>query len=173
MPRPVAFAVFLLLPLVAFLAGCSGPAPYRYRYIPGKTAVLRGGTAIAPASAPARVRAAIDAGNRIAGKPYRYGGGHGRFDDTCDTGYDCSGAASFVLRAAGGLREPMPSKAFRRFGEGGEGDWISVYARRDHVFLVVAGLRFDTGWTHGAPGPRWTTGGRPTNNCVIRHPVGL
>jgi hypothetical protein len=43
----------------------------------------------------------------------------------------------------------MPSSSFRNYGSGGrEDDWISVWARKGHVFLVVAGLRFDTGW-HG------------------------
>ena len=56
----------------------------------------------------------------------------------------------------------------------GEGDWISVYARHGHVFLVVAGLRFDTGWTGASrEGPRWTMRDRPADGCVVRHPEGL
>jgi hypothetical protein len=116
------------------------------------------------------VQAAIAAGNRIAGARYQYGGGHGR---SGDTGFDCSGAASYVLREAGLLDDCRPSTGFRRYGERGEGDWISVYARRGHVFLVVAGLRYDTGWTHSEEGPNWTTESRPADGCVIRHPVGL
>ena len=61
--------------------------------------------------------------------------------------FDCSGATSYVLRAAGRLRDSVPSEGFRHYGESGPGRWISVYARDGHVFLVVAGLRFDTGWT--------------------------
>jgi hypothetical protein len=117
------------------------------------------------------VQAAIAAGNRIAGLPYEYGAGHD--GKQFSSSYDCSGAASFVLTAAGKLRHPMPSKSFRRYGEGGKGDWISVYARPGHVFLVVAGLRFDTGWTDGTRGPQWTTMSRPADGCVIRHPIGL
>ena len=158
-------AIVLLL-----LAGCAGPAPYRYHYIPGRTAVVRNGYAIAPPAAPLAVQSAVAAGNRIAGLPYRYGAGHTLgYSDA----YDCSGAASFVLRGAGRLRSPIPSKAFRRYGASGKGRWISIYARRDHVFLVVAGLRFDTGWGTGAEGPKWTTKSRPATGCVIRHPVGL
>src|SRR5712672_1081749 len=79
------------------LAGCSSPS-YVYRYVPGKTASLSDGQAIAPPSAPEAVHAAIAAGNRIAGLPYCYGAGHGR---GIDTAYDCSGASSYVLREAG------------------------------------------------------------------------
>lgn len=154
----------------AFVAGCAGPAPYVYRYVPGKTALLREGYAIAPPPAPEPVQAAIAAGNRIAGLPYAWGGGHAR---SLDSGYDCSGSASYLLQAAGRLNSAMPSVAFRRYGESGPGEWISIYARRDHVFLVVAGLRFDTGWGNGRRGPQWTTKSRPTKGAVLRHPRGL
>jgi hypothetical protein len=162
-----------LLPLLAlalFLGACAGPAPYRYKYVPGKTAVVRDGYAIAPPGAPAEVHAAVAAGNRIAGLPYAYGGGHGR---GVASAYDCSGAASYVLQATGKLRSPMPSSGFRKYGASGPGDWISVYARKDHTFLVVAGLRFDTGYHGEAKGPRWTTKDRPATGSVVRHPVGL
>lgn len=162
----------LLLPLLllaaAFLSGCAGPA-YTYRYIPGKTASLSGCCAVAPPEAPDHVKVAIAAANRIVGSPYVYGGGHGRGESS---GFDCSGTASYVLQAAGLLDAPMPSRGFRRYGTSGEGNWISVYARRGHVFLVVAGLRLDTGYTGEAEGPRWTTRSRPASGCVIRHPAG-
>lgn len=152
------------------LGGCASPPDYVYQYVPGRTAVVQNGIAYAPPAAPPVVKAAVAAGNRIAGLPYKYGGGHAR---EMDYGYDCSGAASYVLRTAGLLRGSMPSTGFRRYGEGGEGDWISVYARRDHVFMVIAGLRFDTGWTGEPRGPRWTTKGRPASGSVVRHPTGL
>ena len=155
---------------VALLAACAGPPPYRFHEVPGKTADLAGGHAIAPPEAPAEIKAAIAAGNRIAGMPYCYGAGHGRASDGA---YDCSGAASYVLAAAGRLDAPIPSKAFRHYGQPGKGEWISIYARRDHVFLVVAGLRFDTGWSHGPKGPHWTMESRPAKGSVLRHPAGL
>ena len=162
---------FLLLPLFALLlGGCAQPS-YVYQYVPGKTADLRDGYAIAPPEAPSEVKAAIAAGNRIAGLPYLYGAGHG---PAIDTAYDCSGAASYVLRGAGRLDKSTTSSALRRYGDSGEGNWISIYARHGHVFLVVAGLRFDTGWTrHGGKGPQWTKENRPADYCVIRHPEGL
>ncbi|MEO8351000.1 MAG: peptidoglycan endopeptidase [Chthoniobacteraceae bacterium] len=160
-----------LLPffLIVLLSGCSSPS-YTYRYVPGKTATISGGYAVAPRSAPRSVQAAIAAGNQIVGLPYRYGGGHGR---GIDSAYDCSGAVSFVLREAGLLADSMPSRGFRNYGQSGEGRWISVYARKDHVFLVIAGLRFDTGYTRGPKGPQWTTRDRPAPGSVVRHPRGL
>jgi hypothetical protein len=162
--------LLVAMSLPALLAGCSHSEPYAYRYQPGRTASLQGGYAVAPESAPPAVHAAIAAGNRIAGLPYRYGAGHTHAPSNA---YDCSGAASYVLCQAGLLRSPTTSRAFRRYGSGGPGEWISVYARRGHVFLVVAGLRFDTGYGSGAKGPRWTTRGRPTKGAVVRHPPGL
>jgi len=160
----------LLLLLAAFLiTGCESPS-YVYRHVPGRTAALEGGYAIPPPAAPERVKVAIAAANRIAGSPYRRGGGHGRENDGT---FDCSGATSYVLRAAGLMDDRMPSSGFRRFGESGAGDWISIYARRGHVFLVLAGLRYDTGWHGETEGPRWTTRSRPADGAVVRHPVGL
>ena len=163
-------SLILLLGALAFLAGCSLTPPYSYHYVPGKTATVQNGYAVAPPEAPPVVHAAIAAGNRIAGLPYCYGAGHTR---GLSAAYDCSGAASYVLCEAGLLDEPTTSHAFRHYGSGGAGEWISVYARHGHVFLVVAGVRFDTGWGNGAKGPRWTTRGRPADGTVIRHPPGL
>ena len=163
------FALFLVLSAVVFLSGCAGPK-YHFEPVPGKTGVVRQGYAFPPAEAPPVVHAAIAAGNRISGLPYRRGGGHRIHNDTA---YDCSGAVSYVLREAGLLASTMPSKGFRKYGESGEGEWISIYARKGHVFLVVAGLRFDTGWTRAPEGPRWSTLDRPAKGAVIRHPRGL
>ena len=167
MPRPI--ALLFLLATLLLGTGCE-QARYTYHYVPGRTAILRGGYAFPPPDAPPQVAAAIAAGNRIAGLPYRWGGGHGSF---VDSGYDCSGSASFILREAGLMHGCMISKEFRRYGHAGEGDWINVYAKNGHVFLAVAGVRFDTGWTDGSEGPQWTTVDRPASGCVIRHPEGL
>ena len=171
-PTPGVFRLFSILILAGLLAGLTGceSASYAYHYVPGKTALLRGGYAFAPPGAPPQVEKAIEAGNRIAGLPYRWGGGHG---SDVDTGYDCSGTASFVLRQAGLIHGCLVSKEFRDFGEAGEGEWINVYAKDGHVFLAVAGVRLDTGYTDGSEGPQWTTQDRPASGCVVRHPVGL
>ena len=157
--------------LLFLLAGCAAPPPYVYNYIPGQTAILRDGCAIAPPAAPQDVQVAVAAANRISGLPYVYGAGHTSAE--FDSAYDCSGAASFVLKAAGLLDSPIPSLYFRQYGAPGPGQWITVYARRDHVFLVIAGLRFDTGWTGDSRGPRWTMRSRPTDGTVMRHPYNL
>lgn len=129
----------------------------------------KNGYAIAPNRAPAVVKAAIAAGNRIRHAPYQFGGGRGR---PGDYGFDCSGATSYVLRAAGVMNGFGTSSTFKSYGKSGEGDWITVWARDGHVFLSVAGLRFDTGW-HGEKGPRWATKSRPAKGYVVRHPPGL
>lgn len=159
----------LLLLAGLLLAGCESPS-YVYRYVPGRTASIEGGCAVAPPAAPEEVKLVIAAANGIAGAPYRRGGGHG---GTGDGGFDCSGATSYVLRAAGLMDDSMPASGFRRFGVSGRGEWIDIYARRGHVFLAVAGLRFDTGWNGEEGGPRWTTRSRPASGAVIRHPPGL
>ena len=158
-----------LLPLIALLSACSSPS-YTYRYVPGKTAQKMGHYAVAPPEAPPEVHAAVAAANRIAGLPYSYGAGHGRGTDSA---YDCSGAASYVLRGAGKLGDAETSGGFRHYGEPGPGEWITIYAKKGHVFMSVAGLRYDTGWNNGPKGPQWTMRDRPADGCVLRHPVGL
>ncbi len=128
-----------------------------------------GRTALAPASAPQPVKDAIAAANRITDKPYRYGGGHGRFEDT---GYDCSGSVSYVLHGAGRLRRPRASSGFESYGRSGRGEWITVYANSGHAYAVIAGLRFDTSGP-GQSGPRWRSRRRSPRSYTIRHPRGL
>jgi hypothetical protein len=113
----------------------------------------------------------IAAANAIVGKPYRYGGGHGKWEDT---GYDCSGSESYALHGADLIDRPMDSTEFMSFGEPGEGTWITSYANSGHSFLVVAGLRFDTGYNDGSSsGPKWSAKMRPTDGYTARHPEGL
>jgi cell wall-associated NlpC family hydrolase len=128
------------------------------------------GLAVAPASAPAAVKAVIAAANRIVGKPYKYGGGHGKWNDT---GYDCSGSDSYALHGGGLLKQPMTSGEFETYGEAGPGTWITIYGSGGHSYLVVAGLRFDTGWHPPPSGPQWSTKMRPADGYVARHPAGL
>jgi len=138
---------------------------------PTGSAVLAtdGRTAIAPAGAPPAVVGAIAAANRITRKPYRYGGGHGHFEDSA---YDCSGAVSYVLHGAGLLERTRDSTGFMRYGERGEGSWITVYAHGGHAYLVVAGLRFDTSG-RGEQGPRWRPEPRAGRGYAVRHPADL
>ena len=81
---------------------------------PGDTAQIGpDGLAIAPASAPDPVKAIIAAGNQIASKPYKYGGGHGKWNDS---GYDCSGSVSYALHGAGLLDKPAGLGRLRELG---------------------------------------------------------
>jgi cell wall-associated NlpC family hydrolase len=118
---------------------------------PGKAKLKRNGKAVPPKNAPKRVRKAIRAGNKIRRKPYKWGGGHGRWNDK---GYDCSGAVSYVLKGANMLNRPRASGGLMKWRKRGKGKWITVYAHGGHAFIIVAGLRFDTSGT-GGNGPRW------------------
>jgi Putative peptidoglycan binding domain len=135
----------------------------------GKAVVGPDGLAIAPADAPPQVRAIIDAGNRIATKPYKYGGGHGKWEDS---GYDCSGSMSYAFHGAGMLDEALDSTGFMSWGERGKGDWVTVYANAGHAYMTVAGLRFDTSSSKRS-GTRWTETTRSARGYRVRHPEGL
>src|SRR5271156_4403192 len=113
---------------------------------------LVGSRAIAPANAPLAVTRVIAAANRIRTLPYIWGGGHGRWQDS---GYDCSGSVSFALHGARMLTSPLTSGSFENWGEAGAGRWITIYANASHVYMVVAGLRFDTAGDTSGTGPRW------------------
>jgi cell wall-associated NlpC family hydrolase len=139
---------------------------------PGDKATMSsdGVHAIAPADAPPQVQEAIDAANRIVTKPYKYGGGHGRWDDS---GYDCSGAVSYALHGAGLLDTQMASSDLESWGSRGRGQWITVYANSGHAYVIIAGLRFDTSGDARGSGPRWHTDLRSGSGYVTRHPSGL
>ena len=146
----------------------TSPAGRRCRSAtPGR--VLADGTAVAPKDAPQIVRDVINAGNVIAKTPYLWGGGHGSW---AADGYDCSGSVSFALAGAGLLDSPLTSGLLARWGAAGPGRWITIYANGGHVFMEVAGLRFDTGGIRGS-GTRWQATGRSTAGFVARHPEGL
>jgi len=128
-----------------------------------------GRTAVAPDSAPQQVKDAVTAANSITNKPYKYGGGHG---DWQDSGYDCSGSVSFALHGGGLLDKPMDSSELESYGDSGPGQWITIYANSGHTFVVIGGLRFDTSGA-GEDGPRWRTESRSTSGYVVRHPPGF
>jgi peptidoglycan hydrolase-like protein with peptidoglycan-binding domain len=111
----------------------------------------------------------ISAGNRIATKPYKYGGGHGRYHDS---GYDCSGSVSFALHFAGLLRTPLDSSGFMSYGLPGRGRHVTIYANAGHAYMVVDGRRFDTSAIRET-GSRWTRTHRSSAGYVVRHPRGL
>ena len=136
---------------------------------PVKRAKLVGGQAIAPSSAPPRVAAVIQAANKIATKPYIWGGGHGRW---WDKGYDCSGAVSYALHGGTFLTAPMDSSGLMHWGSSGLGRWITVYTNAGHAYAVIAGLRWDTSGDASGTGPRWHKDLRDNVGYKVRHPYG-
>ena len=132
----------------------------------GKAVVGPDGLAVAPADAPPQVQAIIAAGNRIATKPYKYGGGHGKWEDT---GYDCSGSMSYAFHGAGMLDEALDSSGFMSWGEPGKGTWVTIYAKGSHAYMIVAGLRFDTSG-RANQGTRWQADMRSASGYTVRHP---
>ena len=146
------------------------PPPAPEQVVPGANgSVTADGFAVPPASAPRVVKRVIAAGNVIAKEPYKWGGGHARWDDT---GYDCSGSVSYALHGAGLLDSPLVSGDFTRWGSGGEGRWISIYGNADHVYMIVAGIRFDTS-ARSQTGSRWTMQQRDSAGFTVTHPKGL
>ncbi len=131
--------------------------------------VLKNGIALPPIEAPEPVRQIIEAGNSIARAPYLWGGGHGKWQDT---GYDCSGSVSYALASAGLLNAPLASGPLMKWGQPGKGKWVTIYSNPGHVYLVVAGVRFDTSGTRST-GSRWQKSMRAGGGFVARHPPGL
>ncbi len=126
------------------------------------------GLAVAPIGAPQTVRELIAAGNAIATLPYLWGGGHARL---YDTGYDCSGSLSFAFIHAGLLNRTMAA-GWSKLGVPGNGKWVTWYTSAGHVWMTVAGLRFDTSALHIA-GSRWTTKPRSMAGFTAHHLPGL
>src|SRR5262245_8472041 len=136
----------------------------------GRATIDSNGDAIPPANAPLAVRGAIAAANQIDDLPYIWGGGHGSFTSS---GYDCSGAVSFMLHGGGFLSSPLDSTGLEVWGDSGGGNWITVFANSGHAWAYVAGLRWDTGGPGGGSGPRWSTVMRDdASSFVARHPSG-
>ena len=133
----------------------------------GHARLLSNGTAVAPADAPAAIKGVIAAANRIATKPYIYGGGHGTWNDA---GYDCSGSVSYALHGGGLIDTQLDSTSFESWGSSGSGRWITIYANGGHAWMTIAGLRFDTS---GADPSRWQSDMRSGDGYVVRHPTGF
>jgi peptidoglycan hydrolase-like protein with peptidoglycan-binding domain len=122
-----------------------------------------------PVAGPGALGRLINAANRIADRPYKYGGGHRTFDDS---GYDCSGSISYALHGAGLLKYALDSSGFMSYGEPGPGRHVTIYANPNHAFMVVDGRRYDTSALRET-GSRWTSKPRSTRGFVVRHPPGL
>jgi cell wall-associated NlpC family hydrolase len=179
-PAPPAGGAAAPAPTAAPDGACAVPPTGGVALTPGPRAqLLRDGQASAPADAPAAVKGMIAAGNQIVGKPYNYGGGHGIPLDEIASTYDCSSSVAHLLYGGGLLpvTADVDSTELESFGDPGPGRWVTIYASAGHVFMYVAGLRWDT---HNAAGPGdgstgigWHPLVRSDAGFVARHPSGL
>ncbi|HEY1509502.1 MAG TPA: hypothetical protein VGF93_10895 [Solirubrobacteraceae bacterium] len=147
---------------------------------PGDRAqLLSDGLAAAPAGAPPAVREMIAAGNQIAGRPYVFGAGHGIALSAVAPAYDCSSSVEHLLYGARlvPVTDGAPSASLESFGLPGPGHWVTLYANQEHVFMYVAGLRWDThdaaGAGDGSTGIGWHPLVRTADGFIARHPAGL
>jgi cell wall-associated NlpC family hydrolase len=159
---------------------CSAAGSATAPLTPGPRAtLLPDGAAAAPASAPAAVKRIIAAGNQIVGRPYVYGGAHGLPLDVVAPYYDCSSSVAHLLYGGGLLpvTADMTSGDFESWGLPGPGRWVTIYASPTHVYMYVAGLRWDThnaaGPDDGSDGIGWHPLVRSGAGFVVRHPPGL
>src|SRR5947209_2228842 len=173
----------MLVPAAAGPADPSACAPGAIGGValtPGDRArLLSNGLAAAPENAPIAIKEMIAAGNQIVGKPYVYGGAHGLPLSEVAPAYDCSSSVEHVLYGARLLPVTYggSSSELESFGDPGTGQWVTLYANASHVFMYVAGLRWDT---HNAAGPGDGSSGigwhplvRDASGFVARHPAGL
>jgi peptidoglycan hydrolase-like protein with peptidoglycan-binding domain len=149
--------------------GIVGPATWAALGHSGVRTVLKRGRVRSGGGLPLRVRRVVAAGDRIAGKPYKYGGGHGQWEDS---GYDCSGSISYALHGARLLDSALTSGGFMSWGAPGKGRWVTIYANPGHVYMVVNGRRFDTSGRDES-GSRWQSRSRSSAGYTVRHPPGL
>ena len=158
-------------------------------FIAGPT--LGEGTLIPSASWPDAVKKFVWAADALMKYPYCYGGGHdasfapsgGPDCAPGEVGYDCSGSTSFALAYAHLLSGgPLDSTGLESWGLPGDGSLITVWARGDHVHVVVDGrYDFDTNGVKNGPG--WYVGSGTSfagadssswaSDYVHRHPPNL
>jgi peptidoglycan hydrolase CwlO-like protein len=153
----------------AAAAAAARQTPEQVNQQVGGLSINPAGAVQPPPGAPAAVGQMMAAGNAIATLPYIWGGGHGSF---ISPGYDCSGSVSYVLAAAGLLSSPETSGGFESYGDPGPGQWVTIYANAGHVWMTIAGWRFDT-VALAEDGTRWSQGGGEYGGFVVRHPPGL
>jgi hypothetical protein len=160
-------------PDVPWGAGCEPASSPAQRTASNCGATLVEGEAVAPPESPPVVKRVIAAANEIDKTPYIWGGGHASFTAK---GYDCSGAVSYVLHGADLLGYTQVSGQLAHYGDSGPGKWITIFANAEHVFMVVAGLRFDTrNDPEHISGPRWKMAAPEASilpKFAMRHPSG-
>jgi phage-related minor tail protein len=97
--------------------------------------------------------------------PYLWGGGH---DAGFSGPYDCSGAISAILHAAGLLQMPMVSGDFMNFGQPGPGGEFTIFANPGHVYGRIGGRYWGTSNSNPGGGAGFFDGAaRP--GFTVRH----
>jgi len=116
------------------------------------------------------------AAESIVGKPYVYGGGHGSWSSS---GYDCSGAVSYVLHAGGLTNTPMTTTGLKNWGLAGDGKLVTVGVRgttgeNAHTMIRMgsAGVESGGGGSQGKPEVHIDQGWDGVFP-IHRHPPGL
>jgi len=119
-------------------------------------------------SAKEMIAAMIRMANKIDSRhyAYRWGGGH---NASFSGPYDCSGAVSAVLHAAGLLSRPMVSGEFMRWGAPGPGA-VTIYANAGHVYMSILGRFFGTTRANPGGGAGWYMGGPRSGFAVVHVP---
>jgi hypothetical protein len=79
---------------------------------------------------------------------------------------------SYALHGGGLLDGALVSGDFAHWGAPGPGRWITIYANADHVYMVAAGMRFDTS-ARSRTGSRWTMEQRTSDGFSVTHPKGF
>jgi putative peptidoglycan binding protein len=116
--------------------------------------------------ASSMIAAMIAEANQIDAHHYAYqwGGGH---NSSFSGPYDCSGAVSAVLHAAGLISRPMVSGEFMNWGAPGPGA-VTLYANAGHVYMSILGHYFGTSFSNPGGGAGWFDGG-PRPGFVVVH----
>lgn len=71
------------------------------------------------------------------------------------------------------MKGSAPSYGYYNWGKSGKGKWITIYTKNSHMYMVVAGLSFDTSNMSSTGGNRWSKTIRSTQGFVTRSPAGL
>lgn len=105
----------------------------------------------APPNMPANVVKMMVEAEAIEGTPYLWGGGH---ESTTAVRqrlkkYDCSGAVSRILYVGGYLDEPLTSGSLAGKFEAGKGEWFTIYANSQHVWIEFRTVNGWRAWEEG------------------------
>ena len=95
---PLAVTIAALLAIPGTAGAATVVAAGSHPTVRGSHAAIINGKGYAPSKAPQAVKQVIWSANKIRHRPYKWGSGHGTWDDS---GYDCSGAVSYALHGAG------------------------------------------------------------------------